>query len=71
MEGANKKIGNNTYKIYYHIPIAFGFSFIGNYESYFGRGCIKYYVKDLLEIETENDFKFNKTIFNKEDKLYH
>ena len=44
----------------------------GNYKSYFGPDCIKDYVKDLLDIETENNFKLNNPmIFNKEDKLYH
>ena len=58
-----------------HVPIAVGFSwgraslvslikgeapFNGNYESYFGPDCIKDYVKDLLEIETEINFKLTK-----------
>ena len=64
MQGA-KKTGDNTYKIFYHIPIAIGFSCNGHYESYFGLGCIK----NLLEIETENNFNLNKTvIFNKENQ---
>ena len=87
MNSFNKKIGDNTYKISNHIPVVVGLSwgranpvsptkgeapFNGNYESYFGPDCIKDYVKDLLEIETENKFKLNKPIiFIKEDKLYH
>ena len=44
----------------------------GNYKSCFRPGCIKDFVKDLLEIETENNFKLNNPmIFNKEDKIYH
>ena len=41
MEGVNKKIGDNTYIISTHVPIAIGFSFNANYESYFGLDCIK------------------------------
>ena len=72
MDSINKKIGDNTYKIFDHVPIAIGFSWNGDYKSYFGPDCIKDYVKDLLEIETEINFKLNKPIiFNKEDNLYH
>ena len=72
MDSINKKIGDNTYEISDHVPIAVGFSNNGNYKPDFGPDCIKDYVKDLLEIETENNFKLNKPmIFNKEDKLYH
>ena len=81
MNNINKKIGDNTYKISDHAPIAVGFSCVraslvtptkgetpnnGNYKSYFGPDFIKGYVKDLLEIETENNFKLNNPmIFNK------
>ena len=44
----------------------------GNFKHYFGLDCIKTFARDLLEIETENNFKLNKPmIFNKEDELYH
>ena len=80
MDSNNKKIGDNTYKISDHVPFAVGFSWgtkgeapnNGNYKSYSGPDCIKDDVKDLFEIETENNFKLNNPmIFNKEDKLYH
>ena len=71
MDSINKKLGDNTYKIFDHVSIAIGFSWNGDYKSYFGPDCIKDYVKDLLEIETEINFKLNKPIiFNKEDNLY-
>ena len=47
MDSTNKKIGDNTYKISDHVPIAIGFSWNGDYKSYFGPDCIKDYVKDL------------------------
>ena len=51
--------------------MAVGSSFNGDYESYFDLGSMNDYFKDLLEIETENNFKLNKTmIFNKKDNLY-
>ena len=44
----------------------------GNFKHYFGLGCIKRFARDLLEIETENNFKHNeKMIFTEEDKSYH
>ena len=44
----------------------------GNFKYYIGLDCNKRFAKDLLEIETENNFKRNKQmIFNEEDKLYH
>ena len=55
-----------------HIPIAVGYTWQGNFKHYFGLGCIKSFARDLLEIETENNFKRNKqTVFTEEDKLYH
>ena len=43
-----------------------------SFKYYFGLDCIKRLASDLLEIETENNFKRNKQkIFNEEDKLYH
>ena len=50
MEGVNKKIGDNAYKISDHVPIAIGFSFNGTYEPYFGSDSSTDYVKDLLKI---------------------
>ena len=49
-----------------------GYTWQGNFKHYFGVGCIKRFARDLLEIETENNFKHNeKMIFTEEDKLYH
>ena len=49
-----------------------GYTWQGNFKHYFGLGCIKRFARDLLEIETENNFKNNeKMIFTEEDKLYH
>ena len=60
------------YVIAEHIPIAVGYTWQGNFKHYFGLGCIKRFARDLLEIETENNFKHNeKMIFTEEDKLYH
>ena len=60
------------YVIAEHIPIAMGYTWQGNFKHYFGLDCIKRFARDLLEIETENNFKHNeKMIFTEEDKLYH
>ena len=60
------------YVIAEHIPIAVGYTWQGNFKHYFGLGCIKRFARDLLEIETENNFKHNeKMIFTEEDKLFH
>ena len=49
-----------------------GYTWQGNFKHYFGLGCIRRLARDLLEIETENNFKHNeKMIFTEEDKLYH
>ena len=49
-----------------------GYTWQGNFKHYFGLGCIKRFARDLLEIETANNFKHNeKMIFTEEDKLYH
>ena len=49
-----------------------GYAWQGNFKHYFGLGCIKRFARDLLEIETENNFKHNeKMIFTEEDILYH
>ena len=59
------------YLIAEHVPIAVGYTWQGNFKHYFGLGCIKSFARDLLEIETENNFKRNKQmIFTEEDKLY-
>ena len=43
-----------------------------NFKYYFGLDCIKRFARNLLENETENNFKRNKQmIFNEEDKLYY
>ena len=39
MDSINKNIGDNTYKISDHVPIALGFSFNGDCGSYFGPDC--------------------------------
>ena len=57
------------YVIAEHIPIAVGYTWQGNFKHYFGLGCIKRFARDLLEIETENNFKHNeKMIFTEEHK---
>ena len=62
----------HKYVIAEHIPIAVCYTWQGNFKHYFGLGCIKRFARDLLEIETENNFKHNeKMIFTEEDKLYH
>ena len=44
----------------------------GNFKHYFGLGCIKRFARDLLQIETENNFKHNENmIFTEGEKLYH
>ena len=48
------------YVIAEHIPIAVGCTWQGNFKHYFGLGCIKRFARDLLEIETGNNFKRNK-----------
>ena len=46
-----------------------GYTWQGNFKHYFGLGCIKRFARDLLEIETENNFKHNeKMIFTEEDE---
>ena len=60
------------YVIAVHIPITVSYTWQGNFKHYFGLGCIKRFARDLLEIETENNFKHNeKMIFTEEDNLYH
>ena len=61
----------SKYVIAEHIPISVGNIWQCNFKNYFGLDCIKKFASDLLEIETENNFKRNKQmIFNEEDKLY-
>ena len=55
-----------------HIPISVGCIWQNNFKYYFGLDFIKRYASDLLEIETENNFKCNKQmIFTEKDKLNH
>ena len=55
-----------------HIPVAVSYTWQGNFKHNFGLGCIKRFARDLLEIETENNFKHDeKMIFTEEKKLYH
>ena len=56
------------YVIAEHIPIAVGYTWQGNFKHYFGLGCIKRFARDLLEIETENNFKHNEKMIFTEDK---
>ena len=59
------------YVIAEHIPISVGYIWQGNFKYYFGPDCFKRFASDLLEMETENNFKRNKQmIINEEDKLY-
>ena len=48
-----------------------GYKWQGNFKHYFCLGFIKRFARDLLEIETENNFKHNEKIIFIEDKLYH
>ena len=60
------------YAIAEHIPTAVGYTWQGNFKHYFGLGFMKRFARDLLEKETENNFKhIEKMIFTEEDKLYH
>ena len=62
----------SKYVIAEHIPISVGYIWQCTFKYYSGLDCIKRFASDLLEIETENNFKRNKQmIFNEEDKLYH
>ena len=68
------EVATNEYKyvIAEHIPISVGNICQGNFKYYFGLDCIKRFARDLLEVETENNFESNrKMIFNEEDKLHH
>ena len=49
----------HKYVIAEHIPIALGYTWQRNFKHYFGLGCIKRFARDLLEIETVNNFKHN------------
>ena len=60
------------YIIAEHISITVGYILQNNFKYCFGLDCIKRFASDLLEIETETNFKHNdKMVFTKEDKLYH
>ena len=68
----NVSTSTSKYVIAEHIPISVGYIWQCNFRYYFGLDCIKKFASDLIEIETENNFKRNKQmIFNEEDKLYH
>ena len=55
-----------------HIQISIGDIWQSIFKYYFVIDCIKRFARDLLEIETENNFKLNKPmIFTEEYKLYH
>ena len=55
-----------------HIPISAGHIWQSNFKYHSGLNCIKRVARDLLEKETENNFKRNKQmIFNNSDKLFH
>ena len=54
------------------MPIKVGYIWQSTFKYYFGLDCIKRFASDLIETETENNFKRNKQmIFNNEDKLHH
>ena len=68
------EVASNDYKYVKaeRIPISIGYIWQGSFKYYFDLDCIKRFARDLLEIETETNFKLNKPmIFNKEDELYH
>ena len=68
----NVSTSTSKYVIAEHIPISVGYIWQCSFKYYFGLECIKRLASDLLEIETENNFKRNnKMIFNEEEKLYH
>ena len=68
----NVSTSTSKYVIAEHIPISVGYIWQCNFKYYFGLICIKRFASDLLQIETENNFKRNKQmIFNEEDNLYH
>ena len=49
-----------------------GYIWQGSFKYYFGLDCITRFASDLLEVETENNFKHNKQmIFTEKNKLYH
>ena len=48
-----------------------GYIWQGNFKYYFGLDCIKRFNRDLLEIETENNFKLNKPMIFTEGRQYH
>ena len=59
------------YVIAQHISISVGYIWQDNFKYYFGLDYIKRFARDLLEIETENNFKRDEEIFTEEEKLYH
>ena len=71
MKGTDEKVGSNTYMISENAPIAIGYNYNCNHRSYFGPVCIKDYVRDLLEIETNYSIEIKKAVLFTEDILYH
>ena len=63
---------NRKCVIFEHIPISTGYIWQGNFKYYFGIDGIKRFASDLLEIETENNFKHDGVmIYTEEDKINH
>ena len=73
IECCSVEVASNDYKnvIAEHIPISIGYIFQGNFKYFFGLDCIKRFARDLLEIETENNFQLNKPMIFNKDELYH
>ena len=68
----NVSANDRKYVIAEHIPLSVGYIWHGKFKYYFGLDCIKRFASDLLEIETENNFKHNeKMVFSNEDKIYY
>ena len=62
----------HKYVIAEYIPISVGYISQTNFSFQFDLDSIKNFAYDLIEIETENNFKRNEMIvFNKKDKVYH
>ena len=60
----------NKYVIAEHIPISVGYMFKGETNCCFSLDCIKRFAADLMTIETENNFQYNKQIiFTTEDEI--
>ena len=67
------EVANNDckYVVAQHIRISLRYIWQDNFKHYFGLDCIKWFARNLLEIETENNFKHKeKILFTEEDTLY-